>query len=468
MIRYYLDSQIFRYIKKSSPTFNQELYDTIESLKDKVVFLYSEAHLEDLAVSREEYRQIDLLHMEEYVDKNFISRDYVYNKTEFHRVTPVNAYEWKDYSTSVRLENPFESIKETFEDDLFGGVFNNLMDSLFNIEIPVGYYQNSGNKEGVDFMTSLGITQPVVKLKDLMGMFLQKFSDKREFVGVRKVFYKYLKNDEYSYENFGMDFDELMKNSIMGKSFFELSEQQLAGNKKDSFFDLFKNHFINLEFFGVTTERRKKDLKEFTFNNLNVDSSHAYYATFSDYFITNDNGLRLKAMILYKYFNIPTRVLTVKEFITHRFTVQNNESISLKDFFTSLRYDFKNSILLNSEYDFELEAQVNTFSVLHNYFNYVNRLQTIYGKNINNVILYCKRQSSSNFMLFVELEILSRKMIALFGMDDEFKGVFTQKEVEGFDNNSYIRKWRIENSEVLLSSSKNDNGQNITIQINLN
>lgn len=467
MIRYYLDSQIFRYIKKESPTFNQELYDCVESMKNKVVFLYSEAHLEDLAVSTEGYRKIDLLQMGEYVNKNFISRDYVSDKTEFHMVSPVNAYEWKDYSTSVTLENPFDSTNQTFKDgDIFGGILNDLMNSLFNMEIPIGYYNN--NVDTLDLMKGLGINQPIIKLKDLMGIFLKKFSNKREFVEMRKLFHKYLKNEEYSYENFGMEFDELMKKSVFGKSFFEFSEQQLAGNKKDSFFDLFKSHFINLEFFGVTTERKKNNLKEFTFNNLNVDSSHAYYASFSDYFITNDNGLRLKSMILYKYFNIPTRVLTPKELIAHGFNVQNNENISFKDFVTVLSYDLKNSVLLSSKYDFELNAQVNTFSTLHNYFNYINRIQTVNGENINTLVLYCERQSTSNRMLFVEIEMLSRKLITLFGIDDELKGVFIQKEIENFDDSSYIRKWTIENSNVILSSSKNQNGQHITIQINLN
>lgn len=72
-MRLYFDSNVFRKIKKGSKVFDPDLDKVIESLRPAFLFLFSDAHIADLSNSDPIYRDIDLVHMEQYVHKNFLN-----------------------------------------------------------------------------------------------------------------------------------------------------------------------------------------------------------------------------------------------------------------------------------------------------------------------------------------------------------------------------------------------------------
>ena len=75
MIRYYLDSNIYRVLKPNHPSHDPDLLHFIKQLKSIGLFIYSDAHLDDLKESQESYRNQDLELMGEYVQDNYLSRD---------------------------------------------------------------------------------------------------------------------------------------------------------------------------------------------------------------------------------------------------------------------------------------------------------------------------------------------------------------------------------------------------------
>ena len=97
MFRFYLDNNIFQLIKSPHPSFNQSLLNLMNELKGKVLFCFSDAHLEDLKGSVKSYRDEDLLLMEQYVGDNYFSTD-INQHFEIFLATPNEAYEGKNFS----------------------------------------------------------------------------------------------------------------------------------------------------------------------------------------------------------------------------------------------------------------------------------------------------------------------------------------------------------------------------------
>ncbi|MDQ1149676.1 hypothetical protein QE382_001660 [Sphingobacterium zeae] len=110
-MRIYCDSNIFRKAKSTSNQFNKEVYDAMESLSDICLFLFSEAHLDDLSKSNEHYRNEDLTLMERYVNNNYICRYHIYKKINFLLATPTEAYNSHDFAAQENyLKDPVDYI----------------------------------------------------------------------------------------------------------------------------------------------------------------------------------------------------------------------------------------------------------------------------------------------------------------------------------------------------------------------
>jgi hypothetical protein len=72
MLRIYLDSNVYRYIKPKHPSFNKDLNSLMDALAGELLFIYSGAHLDDLKTSVDPYRTEDLKLMEKYVNTNYL------------------------------------------------------------------------------------------------------------------------------------------------------------------------------------------------------------------------------------------------------------------------------------------------------------------------------------------------------------------------------------------------------------
>ena len=62
---------------------------------------------------------------------------------------------------------------------------------------------------------------------------------------------------------------------------------------------------FGLDLFGFRQEKRTKK-----FNNIDTDASHIFYASFCDYFVTDDKKLAAKAKAIYSEYSFQTRVLS--------------------------------------------------------------------------------------------------------------------------------------------------------------
>jgi hypothetical protein len=452
MIRIYCDSNIYRYLNPKHPSYNNELKDVFDSLKGKMLFTFSDAHLDDLKGSPTELAEADLLRMGEYVDDNYFMHDLVTEKrTGPYLATPLEAFRGKNYNAYDQVfEDPFniDKLFDVFGDDEYAGALKDLLKLFYNV--PISIWGNGFNTAIADpsSIQLFNKFSPNYNSEMTLGEFINDtwpftkglFKDKRALAELRRSIAAYMMPGEYSFENWGAAFNTRFKDSPVGKTFLELIESILTDNQKGDLYQKFNYAYTMLEMYNITQERTSSGPKKFTLASLTTDAQHAWYASFSDYLVTNDKGMQLKASIIYNLLGLTTRVLSLQDFISHK-TIWLGSEETWEQFKQAFSYDLKHSFQLYRGQTLLQDQTVATFKPSHCYFNYFNRYQTIQYGDSTLCAFYCDRQSHANFFLYREIELLINKMMDLLGMDDRNKGKFSMEEKALYDEEDSIREW---------------------------
>lgn len=483
MIRYYLDSNVYRYANTGSKNYKKEIRDVLTSLKEKILFTYSDSHLDDLSTSEDPFLTSDLESMEEFVHDNLFRHDIMKKDTSCLLVIPKEAYKDKDYSNNSISSNvnPFDTVEKLLDDiqqDDSTGLIKILADSLKQLmSIPMLDMSSIINNENIDDSTREMINKMFPSPKEYMsikdvaenifpyGTLI--YNDKKELTKFRKFSRKYVNSNDISFEKWGLDFIAKFRESKIGKDFNEFVESTFTDKEKMTLFDKFVRIYAMLEIIGVDTEKNKNGrLKEFNYRSLHLDASHAYYASYSDYLVSHDKGMQVKAFITYSLLGIKTKVLTLEEFINSKSLILSNEE-DLDSYLKSLEYDLDNSILIASTNNIVSHTNTRTYTTGHNYFNYFNRIQVIDFDEEKAVVLFCDRSKHSNWFMYREIELLSQKLINVFGMDDDNLGeyVHVSDAEKNTGNDRTIRKWTINNHRFELSLSFRKTGNRICFSL---
>ena len=466
MMRIYCDSNIYRYLNSAHPSHSAELLNLFEILKDKILFTFSDSHLDDLKDSVKEYAEKDLGLMGTYVKDNYFLHDLIKDKgTGPYLATPLEAFQGKDYDAyNKTLENPFDidSLLSGLDEFPEGKLMKDLLKTYY--QLPIGALSGNLDTVTVDeknkslFDKLMPNYSPKMSLQDFMnGMWPYSktlLQDKREFTQFRQQIASYMNKDDFSFENWGMAFNELLKQSPLGKSYLEVIENMLTENQKKDLYQKFNYAYTMLETYNITQERKKKGIKKFNMQSLNNDALHAWYASFSDYLVTDDKGLQVKANIVYRLLGLPTKVLSSKDLVNHRTLLLGQEE-TLQSFLLSLNHDLKHSMQLYERKDPFKNETVNTYKTGHNYFNYFNRLQVITSDVYTFIALYCDRESHASFMMYREIEILVDKLNGMLGEDMDKRGAYSMNENDKYERDEYIREWYVNSMKFrLLTASK--------------
>lgn len=83
---------------------------------------------------------------------------------------------------------------------------------------------------------------------------------------------------------------------------------EFTGN---SLLEKFQSFFTYLNQIGYYKEKSKLS----PYLNISLDASHAFYASYCDYFVTNDKRAMYKANFIYTYYGIKTKAVSFEEFI---------------------------------------------------------------------------------------------------------------------------------------------------------
>src|SRR5258708_14852330 len=141
-----------------------------------------------------------------------------------------------------------------------------------------------------------------------------------------------------------------------------------------------------LEVFGITNERSGKEGKDFAVERLNTEGIDDYFASYTDYFVTDDKGLQMKAHILYQLFKLPTKVLSTRDLLNSQTILMNREE-TLDTLSASLRHDLAHSLQLFRKQNIGDNSVTETYKTESIYFNYFNRLQLMRTQNLDTSVL---------------------------------------------------------------------------------
>lgn len=398
--------------------------------------------------------------MEEYVKDNFINRDHIKRTIRYSLVKPMDAYSAYNFSAPLDFFNDTETAMEglfDFEgDEELRENFKKLMESpiaappAFDTE----HLEGSIKKFADDFKNVRSLSD-AMKAIGGMGDFI---NDKNYTQLNRKLFEGYVNRDDYSYEKWSFEFDERLKDTTYGKTFSELVDQMTTGSDKGDEYQIFLNTYIALETFGVTQERtgKKQQLKKNSFMDLNKDAAHAFFASKSDYFVSDDLGVQQKAFITYKMMGITTQVLSPNDFVERAPLLIANEGSAdwLSEQITTIIETGK--IVQESEDGAVLLREVNP--PLYNYFN---RLQ--YNQRASGSTLQLFRNRPQTIALYSEMALIIEKLARVFGPPLELPMLDYTKSFKDYELGEPIRVWSTPGLMLNLQLEQTDYGKNFLL-----
>jgi hypothetical protein len=466
-MRIYLDSNVFRFLKKRETDFYKKLEIVLNERKSNFLFCYSYAHLADLKRDKSQIKYDDLKYMESFVDNNYL------------------CHYWGNKTTSCYLAKPLEAF-ENIDDDSVDDLFD--FDSIFTGDLePLGrVFTDLLKSQKLDFSMIQSENQPEDLKQALSTLFP---SDKKEFSLLDWIknfgeFYKKLDDDKKAFKQlrgaitnnltksnlFDIDitkinFNDDFKLTPLKKSFKQFVTDNLNpnGDKEISNYDFFTNAFSTLNILGLDKEKNKKA----AFANTINDSLHSYYAAHCDILVSDDEGLLVKSKALYKLLEIDTQIFHVNDFYNNIRFLSEKES-STDRFVDLLVQDLEKGIVISS-YPSMLNKRQNTIiKPIHTYLGYFNRIKQIKDfDNSNYIVLYNYRNNFSNFVFYKEYEMVTNTAIDVFGSDVDFKGKYSDKDKAEIKKGDWSgRYWDFGNHVISLEINQETKVFNLVLALN--
>jgi hypothetical protein len=459
MIRIYLDWNVFSYLKRFKDT--QEPYISLDRIltqnKNSIIIPYTSAHLSDLITS---YKK-----SEEGKIKTLADLDYLAQLTDSRCIL----YDYKDqktYPDKYDIHDYFQQLLEG--DQMLSGNIENLfngtgMETMFSSVLDIFKLLPSGiDVTNIDQTPSgskilneafQGFTKPSSfydTLNETFSLTNKYNTDPAFYRGIRNASLDELRlfRDYSNTENPIAEMNKILESSSFKTSFVEFAEVSLKnyfGDKIPSRFDIFTNYYRVLDYFGYYRDK--------VFKNMIQDSFHAYYGAHCDFFVTDDDNTYHKAKVIYEHFNIETVVCKTNKFLSEFYgkSILNNETEKrLTEIIPGI---ISTSFVLSSTIDEEMNP-VDIYKIDHYILSYFNRLQlTRNNDKTVSLYLYKNPKNYSSFYFFKEIETVTNKIIAQFGVDlnartEYVKDIETQ---ELLDNIWKGRVWQFERTKIELN-----------------
>jgi hypothetical protein len=328
MIRIYLDWNVLSNLKKPI----QEPYITIaEKLKEyRNYFLipYSPAHIDDLLKGWDNSE----------IKNNFVQKD-LQTISEVTRNHLIVQY-WKGDSVTGVIQTPqdyFESVKddkgkslsemmdirkitEEFDDGPIKELWKEQLNKLADTKIQFPAESVDGFKKlGLDFPLPSEPTSLLDWISSFGDFFDKMNKDPEAYKALRNVLKDGLGIDPSIISNWGSNaiynLDSHLPTTHLGKSFSQHvndANNNSSTKSNNEKFDKFLMLYSQLDIFGFHPEKLSK---KNTYENLNNDAQHSFYAAHCDIFITNDKHTIEKAKAVYSNEKIPTKIFKPQEFL---------------------------------------------------------------------------------------------------------------------------------------------------------
>jgi len=305
----YLDTNIIKRYIDFYICNKEEIVDLVGIINlmsndNSVKLIYSPAHIEEIAVIQRKAKKSKL-----YINRNLKIISKITNNCEFKpssdnikvsKEHPIHCYQRviKDYekTTLVAENNEKEKIKKWKSIDI--------EITLDSIEAEKLFFEDKVRIRYLDFLKN--------KI-DESQEFINKLNT--SFIPVQKSI-----NDKI----FPMDYNTI-KQKIEYHTMINIELEKILNTKIIPSYAKLKNNFQLLEaIFEITFDfldaigyyNDARAIKKEKYRSRMHDISHSIYGTSSHYFITNDKKFTKKLIAIYSLFEVSTKVLNEKEFIS--------------------------------------------------------------------------------------------------------------------------------------------------------
>ncbi len=451
MVRIYLDSNIFRFLKKAETDFYRKLNEDLRKYSDRLIYFYSYAHLSDLKRDKSDKKIEDLSFMEKFVESNYLSLNWKEKFVNVQIATPSVAFEDIEDETSLSKYFNFEELFNDFGSSPEINDVKTKLNELMDMPMYVGLESNISNHSEEDKKAWANLI-PEIKdeytfrewIEQFSKMYENLFNDPKTYKELRHFSVKNLNlSQKYNIDIEKINFNEDLKNTPLQQSFLDFVNKSLEHSKNtiQREYEFFITAYNCLNMLGIDKESNKKA----KLANTLSDAQHSYYAAHCDYLVSDDKGLILKSKVLYKLLGIDTKTLLIDEFSQQIGTIGGILDDTLENYFKLLQYDIKNGFVLNTKPSFRYNRMYTTIKPSQLHFSYFNLFDSIQDEEEGNIILfYRKAKNYSKFVSYKEFESVTNKIVKVLGIDNNFRGQYNDQDTTEIQNGNWKgRYWTI-------------------------
>lgn len=308
----YFDTNILTRLRSSDQY--TKIFEIINNKSLNYTYVFSQAHILDLKNDPTDEKLKDFTFIESLIGKNYLCK-YYNTPVKLYSTSPYEAFKAEveneslikfDYSlfeNQPQIRKKLDELKETLKTfDISKADLSVLPEAMQS------YLKNLAELKN-DFS--------LAKLAKGQFIFQEKIErDSSEYKKLRKIIKDnkgLIFNDEdASIKN--NNIDEIFFKSSFKKRFLDYIDSIITINlstDEERMYHRFIMAYNILNSMGIDSEINKKAKFRNTFN----DSMHAYYASYCDFLVSDDQGMIEKAKIVYSVFGIVTKVMNPEEFI---------------------------------------------------------------------------------------------------------------------------------------------------------
>ncbi len=470
MYRIYFDKNIFSNLKKQKDKMIEEnlLSD------DRLFFLYSPAHLDDLKQDKTDIKYEELTYIGKFTN-HFLYFDIQNQNVSMSKILPLVKFK----NVEAIGSNSRSQVDIDFNSDMisalkelpFFGQYSVILDSAIALNemitnIPEKYVisnlPTNPSADMVDYINKLGIENREYEQSDwvkLTNSIADKFYDDEKLYGLaRRLGMEENQIKKLQINMDDIDFDDKFKLTQIGRSFYEVVEESFSSISKiplaDNFYIQYTLTYLYLNVFGIDGEKNSK----VRFANMIQDAVHSFYAIHCDYLISEDKGLQKKSKFLYNLFGFHTKVMGWDEFLEEYQNLGVNFA-NIGDFINQLKQDVEVIPLENSYItEGDLEDKIMHRYLSKKYFSYFNMMEVHQIDDIQYSYFLNNRGIRFDYVAFAEIEYVVNNVCRLFGTDVMGHAEFNEKDIELLKIEKwYGRKWKLDRKLLSLDLNLDSN-----------
>ena len=418
MLKVYLDSNIYSDISKAD---DWELVNAVKSHSEcEILFLYSQAHLNDLSNDKTDnkFKELDLI--EEIANTNFLQHD---SQTGLITNSVVKANEAFKYFGEIQnnlgasLSTTFKETGDALVDSYLQLLKQNPIDLGLDIEKILSRDFPDGERS---MLARIGITKRHFTMDEWVQVVSKMFDDFENdpdlLRDVRQQSKQLLKVEKLNININDVNFDMNLTKSKIGKSFKDLLDQQLSYYPDDqkSFYQEFVTGYTIINFLGFDSEANRK----VRFKNTVNDAQHSYYGGTSDIIVSEDKGLLHKTRFLYSYYGFETKVMTKDEFKDFLKSYKPTKYISEIYLLEDLQKERNQSLIVSEKSPLiRLNLSQETRKLSHRFWGLFNYLVDIRSNENDDeyIVLYPHYSRTGNITYYKEVNHIIDSLNATFG-----------------------------------------------------